>query len=67
MNATPTLTVTIDNTHTVTVTLPDKDSARVLANRLMVGTRSMEGLSTVDRDACSALLDAVTADIANDV
>lgn len=67
MNATPTFQVTVDGTHTVTITLPDKDSAKVLVNRLLVAAaRSMDGVSQTDKDACQSLYDSVVADINDD-
>ena len=67
MNATPTLQLTVDGTHTVTITLPDKDSAKVLVNRLLVaGARSLDGLSQSDKDNIESMYNNVVADINDD-
>lgn len=66
MNTTPSMTITID-THTLTITLPDKDSAKVIANRLLVmGARSIDTVSQTDKDACQIFYDNVVADISDD-
>ena len=60
--------MTIDGLHSVTVTLPDKASAKICANRVMVlGARNMDGLSQAHKDAIQSFYDNIVSDINDDV
>lgn len=66
MDATPTLTVTI-GAHTVTITLPDKECAKVIANRCMkMCTDGFNGMDSNDVDAMTTFKTNVFDDIDND-
>ena len=65
MDANPTMTITI-GAHTTTITLPDKDTARVLANRLCVAASGLDDMSASDKEKCVAFHTAIVADINDD-
>ena len=62
----PTLTVTIDG-QAVTIILLNKDSANVVANRLLVlACKSLDNVSQSDKDNIEGFANAVATDIADD-
>lgn len=65
MDANPIMTITI-GAHTTTITLPDKDTARVLANRLCVAAAGLDDMSAGDKDKCHQFHANIIADINDD-